>query len=38
MFASLAGSTDQALRELVFTVLTDGLRPPPISGPINLTN
>ena len=29
MFASLAGSTDPALRELVFTVLTDGLRPPP---------
>ena len=28
MFASLAGSTDPALRELVFTVLADGLRPP----------
>ena len=38
MFASLAGSTDPALRELVFTVLADGLRPPPISGPINHIN
>src|SRR6266571_7376270 len=28
MFASLAGSTDPALRELVFAVLADGLRPP----------
>src|SRR6266566_7356748 len=27
MFAALAGSTDPALRELVFAVLTDGLRP-----------
>ena len=26
--ASLAGSTDPALRQLVFTVLADGLRPP----------
>jgi len=28
MFASLADSTDPALRELVFSVLADGLRPP----------
>ena len=28
MFASLAGTTDPALRELVFAVLSDGLRPP----------
>jgi hypothetical protein len=28
MFASLAGTTDPALRELVFAVLADGLRPP----------
>ena len=28
MFASLAGSTDPGLRERVFTVLADGLRPP----------
>jgi AcrR family transcriptional regulator len=28
MFASLAGPTDPALRELVFAVLADGLRPP----------
>jgi AcrR family transcriptional regulator len=28
MFASLAGSTDPALRQLVFAVLADGLRPP----------
>src|SRR6266567_8116635 len=27
LFAALAGSTDPALRELVFAVLTDGLRP-----------
>jgi AcrR family transcriptional regulator len=29
MIASLAGSTDPALREVVFAVLADGLRPPP---------
>src|SRR5580704_5781344 len=28
MFASLAGTADPALRELVFAVLCDGLRPP----------
>jgi AcrR family transcriptional regulator len=28
MFASLAGSTDPALRDVVFAVLADGLRPP----------
>jgi AcrR family transcriptional regulator len=28
MFASLAGNTDPARRDLVFTVLADGLRPP----------
>jgi AcrR family transcriptional regulator len=28
MFASLAGSMDPALREVVFSVLADGLRPP----------
>jgi AcrR family transcriptional regulator len=28
MFASLAGTSDPALRDLVFTVLADGLRPP----------
>lgn len=28
MFASLDGSADQARRDMVFTVLTDGLRPP----------
>jgi AcrR family transcriptional regulator len=28
MFAGLEGSTDPALRELVFAVLADGLRPP----------
>ncbi|HEV2536542.1 MAG TPA: helix-turn-helix domain-containing protein, partial [Streptosporangiaceae bacterium] len=28
MFASLDGGADQARREVVFTVLTDGLRPP----------
>jgi AcrR family transcriptional regulator len=28
MFASLAGNTDPSLREIVFAVLTDGLRPP----------
>jgi hypothetical protein len=27
MFASLAGSTDPALHERVFTVVADGLRP-----------
>jgi hypothetical protein len=27
MFAGLAGSTDPALRERVFTVVADGLRP-----------
>jgi AcrR family transcriptional regulator len=27
MFASLAGNTDPSLREIVFAVLTDGLRP-----------
>ena len=28
MFAGLAGTSDPALRDLVFTVLADGLRPP----------
>jgi hypothetical protein len=28
MFASLEGTTDGALRELVFAALADGLRPP----------
>jgi hypothetical protein len=28
MFASLAGTGDPALREVVFAVLSDGLRPP----------
>jgi len=28
MFASLDGSADQARRDVVFAVLTDGLRPP----------
>jgi hypothetical protein len=28
MFASLDGSADQTRRDVVFTVLTDGLRPP----------
>jgi AcrR family transcriptional regulator len=28
MFASLGGDADQARRDMIFTVLTDGLRPP----------
>ena len=28
MFASLGGDADQARRDVVFAVLTDGLRPP----------